>query len=116
MMSKLIIEMDMPKNCEDCLLCETVYVDFEYCKLYCLAKDREKIEIITEGVPTWCPIKGVLPDEHGDLIDRDKLKRAFCNHCDGDEPCAGPCVDIGLIETAPIVIAAERSEHGTTAD
>jgi hypothetical protein len=24
-----------------------------------------------------CPIKGVLPDEHGDLIDRDKAKDAF---------------------------------------
>ena len=42
------------------------------------------------------------------LIDADALKRAFCNHCDGgdgDEPCTEPCVDIGLIETAPTVDA-----------
>lgn len=37
------------------------------------------------------------------LIDADVLKIAFCNHCDGDEPCTGPCVDIGLIETAPTI-------------
>lgn len=38
-------------------------------------------------------------------IDADALKKAFCNHCDGDEPCTEPCVDIGLIETAPTVDA-----------
>ena len=36
-------------------------------------------------------------------IDADALKKAFCNHCDGDEPCTEPCVDIGLIETAPTI-------------
>lgn len=39
------------------------------------------------------------------LIDADALKKAFCNHCDGDEPCTEPCVDIGLIETAPTIDA-----------
>ena len=39
------------------------------------------------------------------LIDANALKKAFCNHCDGDEPCTEPCVDIGLIETAPTIDA-----------
>ena len=38
-------------------------------------------------------------------IDADALKKAFCNHCDGDEPCTEPCIDIGLIETAPTIDA-----------
>ena len=41
------------------------------------------------------------------LIDADSLKRAFCNHCDGDEPCTEPCIEIGLIETAPTIDAVE---------
>lgn len=41
------------------------------------------------------------------LIDANRLKRAFCNHCDGDEPCTEPCVDIGLIETAPTIDAVQ---------
>lgn len=41
------------------------------------------------------------------LIDADALKKAFCNHCDGDEPCTEPCIDIGLIETAPTIDAVE---------
>lgn len=39
------------------------------------------------------------------LIDADALKKAFCNHCDGDEPCTEPCIDIGLIETAKTIDA-----------
>lgn len=39
------------------------------------------------------------------LINADALKRAFCNHCDGEQPCTEPCVDIGLIETAPTIDA-----------
>ena len=39
------------------------------------------------------------------LIDADALMRSFCNHCDGDEQCTEPCVDIGLIETAPTIDA-----------
>lgn len=109
----LIIDMPMPKNCEDCLLCETVYVDFEYCKLYCLAKDREKIEIITEGVPTWCPICGVLPDEHGDLIDRDALLET-CIYYDINPNKSA--VDADNIQDMPVIIAAERKDDGTTAD
>jgi hypothetical protein len=103
-MSKLIVEMEMPKDCEDCLLCETVYVDFEYCKLYCLAKDREKIEIITEGVPTWCPIKGVLPEEHGDLIDRDELLK----ECYPDDKFDAHVIYADDVHKAKAVIAAER--------
>ena len=47
------------------------------------------------------------------LIDANALKRSFCNHCDGrdtmnGEPnCTKPCVDIGLIDTAPTIDAVQ---------
>lgn len=55
----LIIDMPMPKNCEQCPLAERVYSDCENFKLYCLAGEERK-EIITLGIPVWCPIKGEL--------------------------------------------------------
>ena len=117
-MSKLIVEMEMP---QDCWCCPNGHPDWIYnddgaaqmvcfCNICNTEEDNRWISETETERPSWCPIKGVLPDEHGDLIDRDKLKRAFCNHCDGDEPCSEPCVDIGLIETAPTVIAAERKD------
>lgn len=99
---KLIVEMEMPKNgCCDCMV--------ELMGL-CVIQDKdvplknENGDYPTE-LPKGCPIKGVLPDEHGDLIDADEvwkragrkgeadmiaLAREFCN--------------------APIVIVAERKD------
>lgn len=108
-MSKLIVEMEMPTCCDDC------DANYDCCAcgisraLWFHDPRYKEFDPSKERLPD-CPIVGVLPDEHVDLIDRDKLKRAFCNHCDGDEPCSEPCVDIGLIETAPTVIAPERKD------
>lgn len=63
---KLIVEMEMPKYCADCpmialsdrgmiCLCAEALLEIDY--------DKKR--------PSWCPIKGVLPDEHGRLIDAD---------------------------------------------
>ena len=113
-MSKLIVEMKMPKDCPMCPMAHYNKLDeFTGCEVVAgklFAATRDKAYVESDSRPDWCPIIGVLPEEHGDSIDRDKLKRAFCNHCDGDEPCSEPCVDIGLIETAPTVIAAERKD------
>lgn len=65
----LIVDMPMPRGCAECPL-----------KAFggaCM------IPVFGNGVnykpfekrPDWCPIKGVLPEEHGDLIDRDELKK-----------------------------------------
>ena len=61
---KLIVEMEMPKCCWECACCDTEYQ-------YCVAS-RKQLDDLNER-PDWCPIIGVLPDEHGDLIDRDAL-------------------------------------------
>lgn len=62
-MTKLIVEMEMPNNCFDCPLRngKSGY--------YCQADKDHRY--VYNYIPKWCPIVGVLPDEHGDLIDRD---------------------------------------------
>ena len=69
-MSKLIVEMEMPRNCDECV----VNYDCAFCgitgsafygntQMPNFAPDEQKLPD--------CPIVGVLPETHGDLIDRD---------------------------------------------
>lgn len=123
---RLIVEMEMPQRCFDCPMHDYVSDRSSSLpsKVRPVCNAHHELKPIPKGNerPDWCPIKGELPDEHGDLIDRDKLKRAFCNHCDGrdtmnGEPnCTEPCFDLGLIDCMPVIIAAERKDDGTTAD
>ncbi|MBQ1297908.1 MAG: hypothetical protein IIY21_27970 [Clostridiales bacterium] len=76
-MSKLIVEMEMPKSCP-CELATEIEGNFYPCFAYYGVVERavEFDKCMRDGNrPDWCPIKGVLPDEHGDLIDRDELKK-----------------------------------------
>ena len=57
--------------------------------------------------------KRVPPVPHGDLIDRDALKEAFCGNCFADEKpmeCFEPCRDMRMILDAPTVIEKEGDE------
>lgn len=69
-MTKLIVKMDMPQTCVGCPI-------GEYFHRSCpLQDDWESYEQQFQAYkknerPDWCPIEGVLPEEHGDLIDRD---------------------------------------------
>lgn len=71
-MSKLIVEMDMPKCCDDC------DANYDCCACgisgaFWFHNPRYKeFDSSKERLPD-CPIVGVLPDEHGDLIDRSLL-------------------------------------------
>lgn len=78
-MSKLIVEMEMPQACP----CDLIGIGYAMC--CSAANTRERIieydECVNNGArPDWCPIKGVLPDEHGDLIDRDKFVDKYIRH------------------------------------
>lgn len=75
---KLIINMQMPNNCSECPLAQFDYGRFcgwvVHCKNGMKSVERE---IADNGRPDWCPIVSVLPDEHGDLIDRQDAIKEF---------------------------------------
>lgn len=102
---KLIVEMEMPRACP----CDLIGIGYAMC---CSASSgipkrvAEYDECVKNGTrPDWCPIKGVLPDEHGDLIDRDELKK-LCWHDDVFDLW----VSHTEIDQQPTVIAAERKD------
>lgn len=100
----LKIDMPMPVKEWNCLDCKALCVDMirHYCGI-----TKKTIDTLKNmrARPDWCPIKGVLPDEHGDLIDRDALKKR-CWHDDGFDLW----VSHTEIDQEPTVIAAERKE------
>lgn len=100
---KLIVEMDMPRFCAECPMCDNVYYGDDVRKSFCVAFDDRK-EILTEDRPSWCPIKGVLPEQHGDLIDRDEIVMPH-DICDGHEA-------MEFVNETPVIIAAERKDDG----
>lgn len=108
-MSEVIVWMEMPTGCPHCPMADD---DSRFCKA-----TKKYIPMLCK--PSWCPIKGVLPDEHGDLIDRDKAKDAFDSSFltfrmkDGETMRGFYQRTIAELTT---VIAAERKDDGTTAD
>lgn len=96
-MSKLIVEMEMPK---DLAVIVTILPDGRIIK-HLGYKDKKQIGRIV----------GVLPEQHGDLIDRDALLLECTEWFDHSKS-----VDEEDILNAKAVIASERSERGTAAD
>ena len=72
-MSKGIIVMDIPENCEDCLCCHTDNYDF-YCK-------RNGNHVDWEEKPDWCPIRP-MPEKafHEDYCDNGRYDKGW-NDC-----------------------------------
>ena len=75
-MSKLIIEMEMPQVC---MTKDGFYGNCPMNRLWCVQRNapsgtkmRDAYAEMKDNIPSWCPIVGVLPEEHGDLIDRHK--------------------------------------------
>ena len=113
-MSKLIVEMEMPRGCYFCPMAEP-HPTYWFCRAFddltqidgCAPMDKRR---------SWCPIKGELPEQHGDLIDRDELMIELM-----DRGIEGVQTDDlaefqQIIMDAKAVIAAERKDDGTTAD
>lgn len=102
-MSRLIIEMEMPKipqNCGECKFHKPLYHT-----QYCVLEGKNCAPWKTKK--DWCPIKGVLPEQHGDLIDRDEVKQKMIHY-------GFSAIDMTATEFCEdelqTVIAAERSE------
>lgn len=108
-MTKLIVEMDMPKSCP----CDLIGVGYA---MWCSAASgipkrvAEYDECVKNGTrPDWCPIVGVLPDKHGDLIDRDETFHAAQPQGCTDEHWAETTLG-RVVLGAKTIVAAERKE------
>jgi hypothetical protein len=104
----LIIDMPMPVKEWNCLDCKALCVDMirHYCGI-----TKKTIDTLKNmrARPDWCPIKGELPDEHGDLIDRDEVKQKMIHY-------GFHAIDMTATEFCEdelrTVIAAERKDNG----
>ena len=110
-MSKLIVEMEMPKVC---MTRDGFYGDCPMDRLWCVERNApsgtKMIDAYAEmrdNIPSWCPIKGILPEEHGDLIDRDALKEKKIYSYERHEYV----VPVAYIDWQNAVIAAERKDN-----
>lgn len=121
-MAKLIVEMEMPRDCWGCPNGhpDWIYNDDGAAQMVCFCNicnteedDRWISETETER-PSWCLILGVLPEQHGDLIDRDDLRKHGMMYRGGIDE--GGLIYVPLrdvmksISNAPAVIAAERKD------
>lgn len=106
-MSLLIKDMEMPKNCLECVFYRTSSQDYDYC---CISS------AIPKGyIPADCPLIE-LPD-HGDLIDREYAVGSACSGRIRALPTTEDGEDWIRVEevrqslkSVPAVIPAERSE------
>ena len=107
-MSVLIKGMKMPKNCAEC----PVALSGKYCRINKTHTTYIKLPIR----PDHCPLVE-LPEKHGRLIDKDRLKREMLWNFAGERipiyDCDGNLVDFHVkdveatINSQPIVIEAE---------
>lgn len=111
-MSKLIIEMEMPKNCP-CELSAEVFDPsgnygghqpcFAWYGIPARSKEFDRCVVRSER-PAWCPIVCELPEQHGNLVDRDKLLKDIEMYHVSDG-----CFQY-WVELQDTVIAAERKD------
>lgn len=115
-MTKLIVEMEMPQACP----CEFAYYSSHGIFRPCFAWNGiparwHEVEKCAENGtrPDWCPIKGVLPEVHGDLIDRDVASEAFTrafDEWDRDVAVFSANGVVGVLKSQQAVIEAERKD------
>lgn len=114
----LIVDMPMPVKEWNCLDCKAMCADLmrgHYCGI-----TKKTINTLKNmrARPDWCPIKGELPEQHGDLIDRDVLRKCgmmYRGGIDEDGLIYVPLRDVmKSISNAPTVIAAERKDDDKT--
>lgn len=112
---KLIVDMPMPVKEWNCLDCKAICADLmrgHYCGI-----TKKTIDTLKNmrARPDWCPIKGVLPEKHGDLIDIDVAIQTFkCieeapySEFDGQEAFYTPEDVVNTLLCQDVVIKAER--------
>ena len=70
-MIECVVRMEMPETCYDCPSFEDVG-GYCFLRYYDFAKKDCMIDhdVVRSGRMDWCPILDVLPEKHGELIDR----------------------------------------------
>ena len=112
-MSILIKGMEMPKNCYDCPLFESIYHLHGCHAVPKSFDDMDMWNFTGDDRPLWCPLVSVPP--HGDLIDRDALKKSLHEAFDDDDAHAFEWgaywhhgVVVSIVNDAPTIIPAEK--------
>ena len=114
-MSEVIVRMEkMPQNCYLCPMANFFVDKQPYCRL-----TMRWDECTKNGFkrPSWCPIIGELPEQHGDLINREYAIASACSGLtrtlrttEGEEKWIRVKEVRESIKSAPIIVPAERSE------
>ena len=110
---KLIVEMEMPRHCNEC--------DFFYGGNCFAIKDQDGVLPFDTLIdrPSWCPIiGGALPEQHGRLVDADSVALAMLEKGQGSSRYKlGEIWELNWLEirealqTVPTIVSAtERSE------
>ncbi len=112
-MSILIKGMEKPETCSKCPFCQFDGLDL---KLRCLVTDEDIFFDAKKKRAGNCPLVEIPP--HGDLIDRDAVRKEFAEMCEQcgekyDAVCRACYVDTcdDIIDDVPPVIESEEQEH-----
>lgn len=105
-MSEVVVRMEMPTGCAVCPMGDD---DSRFCKAA-----KEYIPMLSR--PSWCPIIGVLPEQHGRIIDEAVFCENVVKYSHQSTKTIGKALDATptIIDMTPIV--TEGAKHGTTAD
>ncbi len=104
----VLIDMDMPKVCNECpFCCNPSYFAYAWCELLQQHFDMDESY---NKVADFCPITEV-PTPHGRLIDADELKSKF-RHGNGDDDADSAWISTirRFITQADTIIEAEGTE------
>ena len=111
-MSELIVEMEMPENCVSCPMAhwnkvnELTGCDAVSGKRYISMDDK----FWNTERPSWCPIKGVLPETHGRLIDEAVFCENVVKYSHQSTKTIGKALDATPTIIDMTLIDTERSE------
>lgn len=99
-MPECVVRMEMPHDG----LCDLA---FSFLDRTCCTIEGNLCNYCDDGViPKWCPIICSLPEEHGRLVDADKLKaKKYHSNITHENAVA-----VAEIDWAETIVQAERSE------
>lgn len=106
-MSVVVRGMRMPENCRECHFQDFgITTGDTWCGVNNIVLAKNFNAIGFDGRPGWCPLVDL--EKHGDLIDRDELKKEFPKDSDWEYPVNTNEYVCEMIDNAKTVIEAEE--------